>query len=132
MDTSQTNSLVVLVIEDEKPLQDAIKAKLQKNNFSVVTARTAVQALGYLEDIKKIDVVWLDHYLLGEENGLDIVVKMKANPNWKNIPVFVVSNTAGPDKVKAYIGLGINKYCVKSDKHLDDIILDIRKALKIA
>jgi len=121
----------ILVVEDEKPLLEAIKQKLEMNNFSVVTARSVEQAINYLKDIKKIDVIWLDHYLLGKENGLDFVVRIKEeNSKWKNIPVIVVSNTVSPEKITTYLRLGINKYYTKADYRLDQIIEDINKFLE--
>lgn len=123
---------IILVIEDEKPLQDAIKMKLEKNSFDVVTARSVEQAVNFMEDISKIDVIWLDHYLLGQEDGLDFVAKIKNKEEWKKIPIFVVSNTATVDKIKTYLELGIEKYYTKSDHKLDDIIENIKKSLNIA
>jgi DNA-binding response OmpR family regulator len=120
----------ILVVEDERPLLDAIRTKLEKSGFLVVTARTAEQAYGLLEDLKRVDVVWLDHYLLGKENGLDIVTKLKGHEKYKKIPIFIVSNTASADKVKSYINLGINKYYIKSNYRLDQIIGDIQDCLK--
>jgi DNA-binding response OmpR family regulator len=67
----------ILVIEDERPLVKAIEAKLEKSGFDVVTARTVKQGLAYIDEIDSIDAVWLDHYLLGEETGLDFVAEMK-------------------------------------------------------
>lgn len=120
----------ILVIEDERPLQEAIKKTLEKNGFVVVAARSVDQSLGYLEEEVKIDAIWLDHYLFGKGNGLDIVSKIKEDGSkWKNIPVFVVSNTASPDKVSSYLKLGVNKYYTKSDHKLADIIADINKHL---
>lgn len=119
----------ILVVEDEKPLLEAIRVKLEKNGFNVVTARTAKQAFDLLEDIKDIHVIWLDHYLLGKENGLDLVANIKNNPHYQAIPIFVVSNTASADKVKTYINLGIHKYYTKSNYRLDQIIGDINDYL---
>lgn len=119
----------ILVVEDEKPLLGAISVKLEKEGFQVVTARTAEQAYNLLEDSVKIDAIWLDHYLLGKENGLDLVIKIKNDEKYKAIPIFIVSNTASADKIKSYINLGVNKYYVKSNYRLDKIISDIRKCL---
>ena len=119
----------VLVIEDEKPLLEAIKLKLEKSGFDVVTARSVDQALNLLEDISKIDVIWLDHYLLGKGDGLDFVAKVKNDGKLKNIPIFVVSNTTSPDKVQAYLRLGATKYYTKADFRLDKIIEDILEYL---
>lgn len=116
----------ILVVEDERPLSEAIKIKLEKSGFAVLTARSVAQALSYLEDKIHVDAIWLDHYLLGEGNGLDLVARMKAEgSHWRQIPIFVVSNTASPDKVNSYIRLGVNQYYTKADYRLDRIIGDI-------
>lgn len=125
-----TNDKTILVIEDERPLIEAIKTKLEKNGFAVTTARTVEQALNYLEDLERVDAIWLDHYLLGKEDGLDFVAKIKSHDGkWKHIPIFVVSNTASPDKVQSYIRLGISKYYVKAEHRLDKIINEIKSFL---
>lgn len=121
---------VVLVVEDERPLLEAIKIKLENSGFEVVTARSVEQALNHIEDVDNIDAIWLDHYLLGKENGLDFVAKCKADDSkCVSIPIFVVSNTASSDKVQAYMQLGVNKYYVKAEKRLDEIIADMNDEL---
>jgi two-component system chemotaxis response regulator CheY len=129
MTNEKNKQKTILVVEDEKPLLDAIHTKLEKNGFSVVTARTADQAYGLLEDLKEVDTIWLDHYLIGKENGLDLVIKIKSDERYKNIPIFIVSNTASSDKINGYIGLGVNKYYIKSNYRLDKIISDINECL---
>ncbi|MES2060007.1 MAG: response regulator [Patescibacteria group bacterium] len=141
----------VLVIEDDKPLLEAINAKLEKSGFGVIAARSVEQAfhgklaknsdgevtiksieqaLDYLESLEKIDAIWLDHHLIGKEDGLDFVKKFKANGGrWSKIPVFVVSNAASPNTVKSYGEFGVSKYYVKSDHRLDEIVSDIVASL---
>jgi CheY-like chemotaxis protein len=141
----------ILVIEDERPLLEAISAKLEINGFTVIAARSVEQAfnanlkksdgnaltihsieeaLKYLESLERVDAVWLDHHLIGKEDGLDFVKKFKANGGkWRKVPVFVVSNAASPKTIKSYITTGVRKYYIKSDHRLDEIIKDITSAL---
>lgn len=127
----EENRKTILVVEDERPLIRAIRDRLDQNHFDVLTARTIPQAKAYLEDIEDIDAVWLDHYLLGQETGLDLVHFMKGdNAAWKNIPIFVVSNTASDEKVRSYLRLGVSKYYIKSEERLDSIIPDIKAFLE--
>ncbi len=141
----------ILVIEDERPLLTAINAGLKKNGFNVIAARsveeafnanlgkndrgevtvkTIEQALMYIESLERVDAIWLDHHLLGEEDGLDFVKKFKANGGrWSAIPVFVVSNAASPSTIKAYLENGASKYYVKSNHKLEDIIKEIEATL---
>jgi DNA-binding response OmpR family regulator len=114
---------VIIVAEDEEPLLAVVKAKLENYNFEVVTARTAGQVRQYVLDLKRVDAIWLDHYLLGQENGLDFVTWCKGEDNnkCKTIPIFVVSNTASEDKISSYLQLGIKEYLVKSNFGLDEL-----------
>lgn len=127
---SETNK-VVLVVEDEQPLLEAIRLKLDKNNFKVVTARSVEQAKYYVTDLAQVDAIWLDHYLLGKEDGLDFVAWCKEDDNakCKTIPIFIVSNTASNDKVASYLQLGVKEYFIKSNHRLDEIIATIMKCL---
>jgi CheY-like chemotaxis protein len=126
-----TKGKTVLVIEDEQPLLNVIKTKLEKNSFVVTTARTILQALNYLKKAGSVDAIWLDHYLLGKEDGLDFVTELKSHEGqWKKIPIFVISNTASPDNIKSYIRLGISKYFVKNEYQLDNIVAEIKSFLE--
>lgn len=120
----------ILVVEDEKPLREAIKIKLEKAGFTVVTAISVEQAKDYVEQLDRVDAIWLDHYLIGKEDGLDFVVwcKKEDNEKCKMVPIFVVSNTASADKVTSYIKLGVKEYIVKANHRLDEIIDMIMKS----
>jgi CheY-like chemotaxis protein len=149
--TAKGQSKTILVIEDDHLLLEVINTKLEKSGFNVITARSVEQAfnptfgkkgsrvitvqsigqaLSYLEGLEKIEAIWLDHHLLGKEDGLDFVKKFKANGGrWSNIPVFVVSNAASPKTVKSYVDSGVSRYYVKSNHRLDEIIDDIKSFL---
>jgi CheY-like chemotaxis protein len=121
----------ILVVEDEKPLQNVIKAKLENSNYEVVCSRTAEQALEYLKELGKVELIWLDHYLLGKETGIDLVAKLKTDDSpWRSIPIFVVSNTATPEKTQTYLSLGVNKYYTKSNLSLDHIVEELQVFLE--
>lgn len=118
----------VLVVEDERPLAAAITKKLQITGFETALVNSVEDALEHMKT-KHIDAIWLDHYLFGETNGIDFVKIIKADAKWRRIPVYIVSNTAGDDKVKTYLELGIKNYYVKSNHRLDEIIKAIQAGL---
>lgn len=119
----------ILIVEDDKVLLRAIEKKIAINNFTLLSCDNVPDAIEIIKN-DNVDVIWLDHYLVGQESGLDLVTFLKKdNGPWKNIPVFIVSNTASPEKVKAYIRLGVEKYYTKSDTTLKEIIEDILKFL---
>jgi len=119
-------SHTALVIEDDLSLAKAINKKLQLNGFETLTARSVDDALKLMEGAHPIGVIWLDHYLIGDKDGIAFAATIKAHDGWQHIPIYVVSNTASNDKVMSYNKLGINHFYVKADHRLDEIIADIK------
>ncbi len=121
----------ILVLEDEQPLAEVIKKELEIHGFLTVIARTAEQGLSYLKDVPDIAAIWLDHYLLGAEDGISFASKVRASSEkWSKIPIFVITNTGSPEKTDAYKALGVNKFYTKANHKLKDIISDIVDYLK--
>lgn len=120
----------VLVLEDERQLAMAVRDSLVKRNFHPVVVQTIEDGLNQLKNLEHVDVIWLDHYLLGTGSGVDFVVTVKNNPQWKNIPIFVVSNTASSENIRSYIQLGVNNYYTKADYNIMQIIDDIEYTLR--
>ena len=116
----------ILVIEDEQMLLEAVQRKLSVNGYEVVSYTNAAKALEYLNQaVKKPDAIWLDYYL-EDMNGLEFMQKITENPEYKKIPVIVVSNSASTPKVNAMIALGVKKYFLKAENKLEDIIDEIQ------
>jgi len=69
---------------------------------------------------------------LGKESGLDFAAKCKKTGSPGNhIPIYVVSNTVSSDKVQTYLRFGVEKYFVKAENRLDEIIEEIQKFLVV-
>ena len=119
----------ILVVEDERALSEAIEKGLKKSSFNVITVSSASAAKEVLGSGTKIHGIWLDHYLLGKDTGLDLLYEIKGNNDWKNIPVFVVTNSVGDEKVATYELLSIEKYFVKSNNSLAEIVGSVKEVL---
>lgn len=136
----------ILVIEDDSALLSVIEAKLISAGFTVLSARsvdtvftldtataskrlspdTITATLEHLESLANVDAIWLDHNLIGPDDGIDFIVKFKANGGkWSAIPIFVVSNSANPDLIKTYAEIGIHHYYLKAEHRLEQIVADI-------
>lgn len=129
MDTENSQK-TILVVEDEQSLLQAVKIKLSQEKYTVSSAKSIETAKGSLAS-QKIDAVWLDHYLMGSGSGLDLVhfMKKKDSP-YKNIPIFVVSNSTSPEKERSYLTIGANKFYTKSNFKLAAIVEDITTYLE--
>ena len=129
-DMDEQKKLTILVLEDERQLAKAVREAFTERGFETIIVSTVVDGIKQLENLKSVDVVWLDHYLLGTENGLDFVIQLKNHPKWKNIPIFVVSNTASTSNIRSYIQLGVTNYYTKADYDINQIIDDIKYTLE--
>lgn len=126
----QKTARTILVLEDEKQLANAIREAFAGRGFDVVVAATVEEGVKSLENLKTVNVIWLDHYLLGSSNGLDFVVQIKNHPEWSNIPIFVVSNEASTTNIRSYMKLGVTNYYTKADYDINQIIKEIEYALE--
>lgn len=116
-----------MVVEDETLLLQAITKKLKLSGMDVLSCASGQQAIDYLGNLDELpDAVWLDYYLK-DMNGLAFMQELKQNPQWADIPVLVVSNSASPDKVNNMLGLGAKKYILKAEYRLDEIIAMIKE-----
>lgn len=112
----------IMVVEDEVLLLQAITKKLKLSNLDVISCASGQQAIDYLGSLDEPpDAIWLDYYLQ-DFNGLAFMQTIKDNPKWSSIPVVVVSNSAGPEKVHNMLALGAKKYILKAEYRLDEII----------
>lgn len=149
-----TTQPTILVIEDDTALLSAISAKLSRSGFQIITARSVESAftqefiptisttlsgdtiektLEHLNQLEKVNAIWLDHNLIGDEDGLDFIVKLKANGGtWSTMPIFVVSNSANPELRDTYTELDVQRYYLKAEHRLEDIVTDIATTLKYA
>ena len=126
----EEKKITILVLEDERQLARAVHDAFAKQGFDPIIVSTVEDGLKELNNLKTVDVIWVDHYLLGTESGLDFVVEIKNHDEWKNIPIFVVSNTASTTNIRSYIQLGVTNYYTKADYDITQIINEIKYALK--
>ena len=112
-----------MVVEDEEALQEAIQAKLKATGkYRVLSAFSAEAALGVLAAEKSPpDLVWLDLLLPGM-GGFQFLQNLRTTPQWKGLPVMVVSVSGSPEKIQRAFELNVVDYVVKSQYRLEDII----------
>lgn len=127
MDEGKKHS--ILVLEDERQLARTIREAFTMRKFDVTVVSTVEDGIRQLENMKHVDVIWLDHYLLGAASGLDFIVQMKKHPEWQNIPIFVVSNSSSTENINSYMKLGAVNYYTKSNYDISQIIDDIEHSL---
>lgn len=125
--------LKIMIVEDEQSLQEAILLKLKSLNIATIAFESGQKAIDYLKNLSTVsdlpNLIWLDVYLK-DLNGVEFMKQLKHYNNLSKIPVIVVSNSASPEKVEKMYELGVEKYFLKADKRLDEIVDSIYQILK--
>ena len=121
----------ILVVEDEEPLQEAIQAKLKAiGTYNVLSAFSAEAALGILAS-QTPEMVWLDLLLPGM-GGFQFLQNLRSTPQWRSLPVMVVSVSGSPEKIQQAFQLNVVDYVVKSQYRLEDIIKKVDNFMSTA
>ena len=99
----------ILVVEDEKDLNNIITKHLKKNNFSVDSVFNGEEALEYL-DYGNYDLIVLD-IMLPKVNGYEVVKKLRENKN-ETAVLMLTARDSIEDKIKG-LDLGADDYLIK-------------------
>ena len=100
-----------LIVEDDSNIAELLRLYLGKDGFEVMIAPDGGKAESMF-DLFTPDVVLLD-IMLPDEDGLEILGKLRANKNTAAIPIIMVTaKTSELDKVKG-LDLGADDYITK-------------------
>lgn len=116
----------ILIIEDDTFLFQVYKEMFKSDTYSVVNATTAQQGLSLIQSDKP-DIILLDIMLPGGMNGFDLLEKIEANPETKDIPVIILTNLDSEEKVAKLIGA--KKYLIKANTTKDQIVKAVEECL---
>ena len=102
---------VIYVVEDDKNIREIETFALKNVGYEVAGFECAADFFGDLES-RIPDLVLLD-VMLPDEDGLDIVKKLRENPATKALPIIMVTaKTTELDKVKG-LDMGADDYMIK-------------------
>jgi CheY-like chemotaxis protein len=117
----------ILVVDDEPTNRTLLKAALVRQEYQVELANDGYEAIEKL-GAGSFDLVLLDLDMPGW-TGLDVLERMKANPDLRRIPVIIVSATQELDGVVQCIEAGATDYLPKP---FDRVLLEARVKSSLA
>jgi len=125
----------ILIVEDEDFLIRTLQDNLVAEGYAVDIAKDGEEAIEKIGK-KKPDLILLD-LLMPKKDGFYVLEQMKKNPEWKLIPVIVLSNLGEDTSIKRALEMGADDYFVKSQHPIQEVIekvkdyLEGRKAAKL-
>ena len=123
---------IILIIEDEKPLRDALYDKLTREGFTAIIAKDGAEGLRIaLRDHP--DLLLLD-IIMPVMDGITMLKKLRQDAWGKTARVIILTNlTADNYRVGQYLTQSkISYYLIKSDWKIESVIEKIRGRLQDA
>jgi two-component system, chemotaxis family, chemotaxis protein CheY len=102
----------VLIVEDSKAIRSMIRVSLEEaGGFFAVEAGNGFEALKTLPT-RRFDLIITD-INMPDINGLELIGFVKSNPEYKDIPLVIVSTEKSDEDKKRGLALGASGYVVK-------------------
>lgn len=89
----------VLVVEDEVVIREFIKEELEANNYTVIEANHAAEAIAVLEARPDIHLVFTDVDMPGSMDGLKLAAYVR--DRWPPLHIIVTSGKSRPLTIPA-------------------------------
>lgn len=119
----------VLIIDDDEALGAIFETALQKAGFETSFALNGKSGIDRAI-AEKPNLVLLDQ-VLPDVSGNEVLKTLKANPEFQQIPIIILSNFSQEELVKEAINNGALDYIFKYQVEPQDLVNKVKQALKI-
>lgn len=100
----------ILIVDDEDDILELLKYNLEKENYSVITAKNGFEALQKIE--LKPNLIILD-LMMPIIDGLETLKKIKEKDEYKDIPVIFLTAKTGESSEIAGLNSGASDFLLK-------------------
>lgn len=102
----------ILITEDSATMRSLLVSTIEAlDDYEIVEACSGFDALRLLPR-EKVDLIITD-INMPDINGLELISYVRNNPNYKDIPLFIVSTEGSEKDLEKGLALGANEYLVK-------------------
>lgn len=118
----------ILIVDDEPILRKMYQIKFQNSGFEVITAQDGAEVFERIQESRP-DLILLD-VMMPKMDGFEVLARLKANQDFKNIPVVLLTNLSASelDRGKG-LELGALDYLVKDNFTPADIVQKVKSYL---
>ena len=107
----------VMIVDDEHITRHTLEALLQQEGYDLFFADSGQEALNQVGEIKP-DVILLD-VMMPNINGFEVCRRIKANEDWRHIPIILVTALASKKDLARGIDAGADDFLSKPVSSLE-------------
>lgn len=101
----------ILVVEDDISTRKLEQLVLERSGHTVLEAEDGNSALRVL-NTEKVELILLDLLMPGM-SGIDLLERLKSNPDTSSIPVVLCTSVSEQDSIEKAVSFGINGCIMK-------------------
>ncbi len=116
---------VVMVVDDSQTHRAALSRLLEREGYATIPAQDGHDALNQLH-FKHPDLIVTDLHMPGLD-GLELLEALQHHPEYKSIPVIMLTAHSDTHSVRRAEQLGAKEYLVKAAFSLGQMLEQIRK-----
>ncbi|MFP4597885.1 MAG: response regulator [Persicimonas sp.] len=120
----------VLIVEDDDQTREMIQRTVQRQGWQVQTAANGRLGIDHLEDNAAPDVILLD-LMMPEMDGFEFLETLRANPEWMDIPVVVVTAADLNTEERNRLNNQVNQILGKGAYSKDELLAEVSRAIRV-
>jgi DNA-binding response OmpR family regulator len=109
---NHSSGLTILMVENEEDTACLLEFVLQKNGYRVIHSNNGIHAKSLISTMEPPNAVLLDT-ALPDTNGLDILAYLRAQTNWQNTAVALLTTATENVDMRQAALLGANDSILK-------------------
>jgi DNA-binding response OmpR family regulator len=123
------NKKTILIVEDEKPLRDALSSKLTHEGFAILQAGDGQDGLKIALQMHP-DLILLD-IILPVMDGMTMLKQLRQDTWGKEAKIIVLTNLTDEERISESFHSAVFDYLIKTDWKLEDLVQKIKNKLNM-
>ena len=119
----------ILTVDDQVDDLEIVNHILDRDNYSIISARDGLEALSVLEEHNDIDIVVLDR-MMPIMDGMSFMHRISQDQRFSNIPVIMQTAAGDEHEIREGIDAGVYWYITKPYSH-NLLSTIVRSALRV-
>jgi two-component system, chemotaxis family, chemotaxis protein CheY len=105
------NRKIILIAEDSPSIRKYITYTLKVKGFSIIAVSDGMEALEKLPG-EKVNLIITD-LNMPNVDGFELIRTIRQNPEYKDIPIIILSSLANNDDIEKGLSCGADSYLLK-------------------
>ena len=102
-----------MVVDDSRTIRTILRRILAEMGYEVCEAGNGLEALQIIESDRTGFTLVLADWNMPEMNGLELVIRMRQDPDYASLKVLMVTTETEMDQIASALQAGANEYVMK-------------------